>query len=51
MEAYPKEKNFDVRPFCEYIEINDEKWTSALEGYLNTRRFNLIFLILSIMML
>ncbi len=43
MEAYPKEKNFDVRPFCEYIEINDEKWTSALEGYLNTRRFNLIF--------
>lgn len=39
----PKEKNVDVRPFCEFIELNDPKWTDALEGYLNTRRFNLIF--------
>ena len=42
-EAYPKEQNPDVRPFCEYIEIADLSWTNALEGYLNTRRFNLIF--------
>ena len=38
----PKEKNPDVKPLCEYIEIKDEKWTDALEGYLNTQRFNLI---------
>lgn len=37
-----KEKNPDVRPLCEYIEVKDEKWTNALEGYLNTQRFNLI---------
>lgn len=40
--SFPKEKNPVVLPFCEYIEINDEKWTNALEGYLNTQRFNLI---------
>ena len=38
----PKEKNPDVKPLCEYIEIKDEKWSDALEGYLNTQRFNLI---------
>ena len=43
MEYNPKDKNPEVRPLCEYIEINDEKWSNALEGYLNTRRFNLIF--------
>lgn len=38
----PKETNPEVRPLCEYIEILDEKWANALEGYLNTQRFNLI---------
>ncbi len=28
--------------FCELIDILDEKWQSAIEGYLNTRRFDLI---------
>lgn len=42
LQANPKEKNPEVRPLCEYIEINDEKWTNALEGYLSTQRFNLI---------
>lgn len=42
MKANPKEKNPEVKPLCEYIEIKDEKWADALEGYLNTQRFNLI---------
>ena len=42
IEFNPKEKNPDVKPLCEYIEIKDEKWADALEGYLNTQRFNLI---------
>lgn len=31
-----------VRPFCEYLEVTDEKWRNALEGYLNTQRFDLL---------
>lgn len=31
-----------VKPFCEYLEINDEKWRDAIEGYLNTQRFDLL---------
>lgn len=42
MRDFPREKNPEVKPFCEYIEIKDEKWSDALEGYLNTQRFNLI---------
>ncbi len=42
IQVNPKEKNPEVKPLCEYIEIKDEKWTDALEGYLNTQRFNLI---------
>lgn len=38
----PNEKNPNVKPFCEYINIVNKKWTDALEGYLNTQRFNLI---------
>lgn len=41
-EHNPKEKSPEIRPLCEYIEIMDEKWANALEGYLNTRKFNLI---------
>lgn len=35
-------KDIEVRPMCEYIEIIDEKWRNAIEGYLNTQRFDLI---------
>lgn len=42
-ELYKKyKKEIDVRPLCEYLEITDERWTNALEGYLNTQRFALI---------
>lgn len=30
-------------PFlCELLEVDDEKWQGAVEGYLNTRRFDLV---------
>ena len=32
----------EIRPLCEYLEIKDELWASAIEGYLNTQRFDLI---------
>ena len=35
-------KQIEVRPFCEYLEINDETWRNAIEGYLNNQRFDLI---------
>lgn len=35
-------KDIDVRPFCEFLEINDETWRNAVEGYLNTHRFDII---------
>ena len=34
-------REIHVKPFCEYLEINDEKWRNAVEGYLNTQRFDL----------
>ena len=34
-------KTVSVKPFCEYLEITDEKWRNAVEGYLNTQRFDL----------
>lgn len=39
-----KKKNVDVVPFVEYLEIKkgEEEWKNALEGYLNTQRFDLI---------
>ncbi len=36
------QKDVRVRPFCELLEINDESWRDAIEGYLNTQRFDLI---------
>lgn len=42
-KVLPSEKQPEVRPLCEYIEVNDEKWSNALEGYLGNRKFNLIF--------
>lgn len=40
LETY--HKNIEVRPLCEYLEITDETWRMAIEGYLNTQRFDLI---------
>lgn len=31
-----------VQILCEQLEIPDEKWQNAVEGYLNTRRFDLL---------
>ncbi len=35
-------KEVRVRPLCELIEVSDEKWRNAVEGYLNTQRFDII---------
>ncbi|MDR2828693.1 MAG: AAA family ATPase [Acholeplasmatales bacterium] len=35
-------KEFNLVPFCELIEINDEKWRNALEGILSTNRFDIL---------
>ena len=35
-------KSIEIKPLCEYIEVKDEKWRNALEGYLNSQRFDLI---------
>lgn len=35
-------KQIDVKPLCEYIEVKNEEWRNALEGYLNTQRFDII---------
>ena len=36
------QKQVRVRPLCELIEVNDELWRNAIEGYLNTQRFDII---------
>lgn len=35
-------KKIEVKPLCEYVEAVDENWRNALEGYLNTQRFDII---------
>ncbi len=35
-------EDIEVRPLCEYLEITNEKWRNAIEGYLNNQRFDLI---------
>ena len=32
------QRDIEVRPLCEYLEIKDSRWTNAIEGYLNTQR-------------
>ena len=32
----------EPKPFCELIEVPNERWRDAVEGYLNTRRFDVI---------
>lgn len=36
------QKEVRVQPLCEIIEVNDEKWRNALEGYLGGQRFDII---------
>lgn len=36
------QKQVRVRPLCELIEVDDELWRNAIEGYLNTQRFDII---------
>lgn len=36
------QKKIIVKPLCEYLEITDESWRNAIEGYLNTQRFDII---------
>ena len=40
--TYKFNKEINVRPLADLIEVNDEKWRNALEGYLNTQRFDII---------
>ncbi len=44
-ESFIEEEGYDieVHPFCELIDIapGEEGWRNAVEGYLNTRRFDL----------
>lgn len=35
-------ENIEVRPLCEYLDITNEDWRDAIEGYLNNQRFDLI---------
>lgn len=35
-------RDIPVHVFCELLEVKDEKWRNAIEGYLNTQRFDLI---------
>jgi hypothetical protein len=32
----------EPKPFCELVEVPNERWRNAVEGYLNTRRFDVI---------
>ena len=36
------QKEVKVKPLCELIEVNDETWRNALEGYLSSQRFDII---------
>ncbi|HHW79357.1 MAG TPA: AAA family ATPase [Acholeplasmataceae bacterium] len=36
------QKNIMVSPLAELVEVNDEKWRNALEGYLSAQKFNII---------
>jgi len=36
------QKEVSVQPLCEMIEVADETWRNALEGYLGGQRFNII---------
>lgn len=35
-------EEIEVKFFCEYLDITDESWRNAIEGYLGAQRFHLI---------
>jgi energy-coupling factor transporter ATP-binding protein EcfA2 len=35
-------KDVKVKPLCELIEVSDEKWRNAIEGYLGSQRFDIV---------
>ena len=35
-------KNVPVHIFCEVMDINNERWRNAIEGYLHTQKFDLL---------
>lgn len=35
-------REVEVKPVCEYMDVKDERWRNALEGYLNKNKFNLV---------
>lgn len=43
-DGLEQELGISIAPkiFCELLNVKDERWQNALEGYLNTQRFNLI---------
>jgi len=43
-ERFREEKGLEVEPqiLCELLEIPDQRWQDAVEGFLNTQRFDLI---------
>ncbi len=41
-ERMRNKKDFFIAPFCELIEIKDEKYRDVIEGFLNARRFNIL---------
>ncbi len=36
------EESIEVKPLCELLEMKDESWRNAAEGFLGMNRFNLI---------
>ncbi|WP_008825250.1 ATP-binding protein [Haloplasma contractile] len=43
-QGLKRELGKDIEPkiLCELLNVKDDKWQNAIEGYLNTQRFNLI---------
>ncbi|PQP79864.1 hypothetical protein C6B37_00655 [Candidatus Phytoplasma phoenicium] len=40
--SYLYKKEISIYPFCELIDIKEELWRNAIEGFLGMRKFNLI---------
>ena len=35
-------EDIDIKFLCEYLDINDESWRNAIEGYLGAQRFHIV---------
>lgn len=35
-------ESVEIKPFCEYLDIKDSEWRDAVEGFLNTQRYNIL---------